>query len=204
MFRKSGLLKVLFLVCALLCGQLSPAFAQDQDPDALFEQELLVRLAAINPEAVPVFQQATQAYHGNDYEACKAGFEAVLALAPDFPDFNAQVNYEIEQSRHSHSRLHNLYALSNPPLEDWEQKLLLAEEEAFNRLPSAYDTHPSPSERFRLVEKYGIAHLAPSFDDHRPAWELLPNAALLQEEMTGRVQVNVDDQSDETEEEPEE
>ena len=117
--------------------------------------------------------------------------------------FNARVNYEIEQSLHSHSRLHNLYALPNPPLDDWEQKLISAKEEAFNRPPSAYDTHPSPSERFRLVEKYGIARQAPSFDDHRPAWELLPNAAQLQEEMTSRVQMNVDAQTGGTEDEQE-
>lgn len=113
--------------------------------------------------------------------------------------FNARVNYEIEQSLHSHSRLHNLYALPNPPLDDWEQKLISAKEEAFNRPPSTYDTHPSPGERFRLVEKYGIAHQALSFDDHRPAWELLSNAAQLQEEMTNRVQMNVDAQTGGTE-----
>ena len=65
-------------------------------------------------------------------------------------------------------------------------------EQALNRPASTYDTHPSPNERFRLITQLGLAERPPAFEDGSPVWDLLPNAAGLQQEMTNRVQENVD------------
>jgi Zn-dependent protease with chaperone function len=62
-----------------------------RDPD--FEQEIHDRLAAIDPDAVPVFEKATEAADAGDLEAAKQGYERVLELAPDFPDALRRLSY---------------------------------------------------------------------------------------------------------------
>ena len=76
------------LVACLLAVLFTPTQAQDDGGghDVLFEQEILDRLAKINPEAALLFDQATLASDNEDYETAIAGFKAVLDLAPDFPD----------------------------------------------------------------------------------------------------------------------
>jgi len=76
-----------------------PVVAQDhlqQEPpgrDPAFEQEIYDRLAAINADAVPIFQEATQAMDAGDLVAAKQGYELVLDLAPDFPDAARRLSY---------------------------------------------------------------------------------------------------------------
>ena len=73
------------ILCSwVLVGTVSSAVAQERDPE--FEQEILDRLEAINPEAVPIFEQATQAMDAYDSRVAISGFNQVLELAPDFPD----------------------------------------------------------------------------------------------------------------------
>lgn len=54
--------------------------------DPRVEQGILDRLQKINPEAIPLFIEATKAMDGGDYTTARQKFEAVLKLAPDFPD----------------------------------------------------------------------------------------------------------------------
>ena len=84
----------LMLLCSLffLLGRVQPVVSQTgRDPQV--EQEILDRLNAINPEAVPLFQQATQAMDAGDEANAKEGYEAVLRLAPGFPDAERRLSY---------------------------------------------------------------------------------------------------------------
>jgi Zn-dependent protease with chaperone function len=97
---------LVIIFCFLLLGiSISTALAQGRDSD--FEQEVIDRLEAINPEAVPVFQQATQAYDTSDYVTAKIGFEQVLELAPDFPDALRRLSYtELQLGQYENALTH--------------------------------------------------------------------------------------------------
>ncbi len=83
------------LVCLSLALTFAPVAAQDEPPerDPAIEQEIYERLTAIDPDAVPLFQQATQAMDQGDYEAARQGYEQVLQLAPGFPDALRRLSY---------------------------------------------------------------------------------------------------------------
>jgi Zn-dependent protease with chaperone function len=84
------------LVCLSVLTAIAPLIlAQEDSPerDPALEQEIYDRLVAINPDAVPVFQQATQAMDADDLMAAKQGYEQVLDLAPDFPDALRRLSY---------------------------------------------------------------------------------------------------------------
>lgn len=61
--------------------------------DEAFEREVLARLAAVNPQAVPLFQEATRAMDAGDLPTAKQLYEQVLTLAPDFPDALRRLSY---------------------------------------------------------------------------------------------------------------
>lgn len=61
--------------------------------DEAIEQEILARLAAIDPSAAPIFQDATTAMDGGDFAKAKEGYEQVLQLAPNFPDALRRLSY---------------------------------------------------------------------------------------------------------------
>jgi tetratricopeptide (TPR) repeat protein len=61
--------------------------------DPVFEQEIYDRLAKIDPEAAPLFQEATHAMDAGDLAAARQGYEQVLALAPEFPDAVRRLSY---------------------------------------------------------------------------------------------------------------
>ena len=87
----------LALICAvLLATTTSAALAQavDEPPgrDQVVEEEILDRLALISPEAVPFFDEATQALDAGELEAAEAGFRRVLELAPRFPDASRRLS----------------------------------------------------------------------------------------------------------------
>jgi len=70
---------------------LSPASGQEPVDVALtgealeFEQRIHEELAAVAPEAVPIFEEASSAYRRTDFASAKPAFERVLELAPGFP-----------------------------------------------------------------------------------------------------------------------
>jgi len=61
--------------------------------DPAFEQEIYDRLAAINADGAPIFQEATRAMDAGDLIVAKEGYEQVLDLAPDFPDAARRLSY---------------------------------------------------------------------------------------------------------------
>jgi Zn-dependent protease with chaperone function len=54
--------------------------------DTILENRIIANLNAINPDAVPLFKDATQSFDNNQLEKAKEEYEAVIQLAPDFPD----------------------------------------------------------------------------------------------------------------------
>ena len=83
------------MACLLLVAALT-AVATAQEPegrDQAAEQEIHERLAEIDPEAVPIFEAATQAMDAGDLIGAREGYEQVLALAPDFPDALRRLSY---------------------------------------------------------------------------------------------------------------
>ncbi len=81
------------LVCALITLITSQSIGaspkpqqQTPDRDAAFEQTIYDHLAKINPDAAPIFQEATRALDAGDLARAKRGFEQVLDLAPGFSD----------------------------------------------------------------------------------------------------------------------
>lgn len=115
---------VMLLICLGLLGALPlSVLAQEEETtdqrDPEFEQEIADRLAAIDPEAVPIFAAATEAMDQEDYTAAQAGYQQVLDLAPDFPDALRRLSY-VEQELGNH-------------------------EEALKLVERAYEIDPSPT-----------------------------------------------------------
>ncbi len=81
------------LITCLFAGSGSAAQAQTPGRDDAFEQATYERLAKVNPDAVPIFQQATAALDADDFAAARRSFERVLVLAPDFPDALRRLSY---------------------------------------------------------------------------------------------------------------
>ena len=84
-------------ICAFLIAAASvwPVQAQGDKPqrDQQFEQQILDQLRQINPEAVPLFEQATRDLDAQNYTAAQQGFENVLELAPHFPPAERRLSY---------------------------------------------------------------------------------------------------------------
>lgn len=104
--------------------------------------------------------------------------------------FDLKAKTEIQAAVEEGRALQNLYAL--PPLKGEGQLVELEEREAevMGRLTSPYDSHPAPKERITLLERLEASAEVEGEDG--PAWALLPNRKALQEEMTRKVQANVD------------
>lgn len=96
---KRGTIVCLTLALVLLTAL--PVLAQGGSvrQDA-FEQEIIDQLTAIDPEAVPIFQQATAAMDGGDLEAAQVSFQEVLALTPDFQHALRRLSYVEVQLEH--------------------------------------------------------------------------------------------------------
>jgi hypothetical protein len=85
--KKICLTVVACLGAAVLLSSCTPRHKlEPAGRDLAFEQEIHDRLAAIDPDAVAVFREATAAADADDLEAAKRGYREVLELAPDFPD----------------------------------------------------------------------------------------------------------------------
>lgn len=85
---------VAILAAAPLTGHVlgqDGAEAAERNPQE--EQEILDRLAEIAPDAVPLFQRATEAMDAEKWLSAQAAYEQVLVLAPDFPDALRHLSY---------------------------------------------------------------------------------------------------------------
>ncbi|MCW5883277.1 MAG: hypothetical protein KIS91_20245, partial [Anaerolineae bacterium] len=116
------LARLLALVALLISVAVSVGPVLAQQPDAtsgrneVAEQEILDRLALVNPAAVSLFQAATQALDSGDYAPAKQGFEAVLDLAAEFPDAERRLSYvEVRLKNYPSAIAHAERALSADP-----------------------------------------------------------------------------------------
>jgi len=104
--------------------------------------------------------------------------------------FDWQVINEVEQARQSRRRLSNLYTLALPDSmefhKDFDKKL----EEVIGQPTSPYDSHPSVKDRIELARQ--IEAMGSGGWKLTLVWDLLPNAEVLKNEMTGIVQSNVE------------
>jgi Zn-dependent protease with chaperone function len=102
--------------------------------------------------------------------------------------FDAQVSQEIKTAMGHNRGLQNLYLL--PPIQGTMLKQLEAKvEQRMNRPTSTYDSHPAIQDRIRLVRQLDSGSEVEGSQE--PAWDLLPDAESLQQEMTAHVQQNV-------------
>lgn len=104
--------------------------------------------------------------------------------------FNIKVNKEIETALNQQRQLTNVYLLPEPADEAEGSQIEELVRKAIERETSTYDTHPSPTVRFKMIEKINAGY-APGLDDDRPVIDLLPITQQLQTEMTGSIQNNV-------------
>jgi Zn-dependent protease with chaperone function len=117
-----------------------------------------------------------------------AGLEHVIRRSLTF---DLIVNREIEAAMTANRKLANLYTLpDNLPLEmDAELEARIVE---VMSLPTGeYDTHPAADERIELIRRLNFGE---GTGNDKPALALLPYLSPLQEEMTARVQANLDKQ----------
>ncbi len=82
----------LFLVgCASKTVEAPPSVEPTRDPN--LEKPVELQLGKINPEAVPVYQEATQALDNGNYEKSKQLYEQVIVMAPDFSTAYRRLGY---------------------------------------------------------------------------------------------------------------
>jgi hypothetical protein len=102
--------------------------------------------------------------------------------------FDAHVGATLKEVVDGQLPLANLYTYQ-PAKADENVDIAIAE--ALQRQTSAYDSHPSPAERFALVHALPRHGTAPDLGDDAPAWSLFEDAAALQCAMTAQVRANV-------------
>ena len=93
-------LRVRILVAMLLCFVLSGCAKQSvatpppeptRDPNS--EKPIELQLGKINSDAIPVYQEATQAMDHGDYATSKQLYEQVIAMAPNFSTAYRRLGY---------------------------------------------------------------------------------------------------------------
>jgi Zn-dependent protease with chaperone function len=105
--------------------------------------------------------------------------------------FQAHANATLQEVVDGKMALANLYSHkpSKPPT---EREILEAVGEAIHAKPSPYDSHPSPVERFALVNALRTDEARRSADDEQDAWCLFDDPAAIQCWMTDRIRTNVE------------
>jgi Zn-dependent protease with chaperone function len=99
--------------------------------------------------------------------------------------FDASVNHQVKLATQHHTELPNLYLPAELPLPvRGEVNDRVAKE--LSRPTAAYDSHPSPQDRFRLLSRLGTAGDGEE-GEAGPVWDLLGDPEALQDEMTAMV-----------------
>jgi tetratricopeptide (TPR) repeat protein len=117
-----------------------------------------------------------------------AAFEAGLRhVIQRSVEFDAAVNMELQRAVHEKRAVADLYALPQLPRYSWvEVERMVAS--AIDRPTTDDDTHPGPSDQFRLVS--GVSYRgAPG--DPSPVWDLFASRHALAREMTAAVEGNM-------------
>jgi Zn-dependent protease with chaperone function len=118
-------------------------------------------------------------------DAFEAGLRHVVTRGVHF---DAHIGATLKEVVDGQLPLTNLYTYQPAkPGDDVDS----AVEEALQRQSSAYDSHPSPAERFTLVHALPRHGTAPDAGDDAPAWSLFDDALELQCAMTAKVRDNV-------------
>lgn len=94
---KFGKFQLMILIGLSLFLGVLPVSAQEggetTERDQAFENKVLALLAEVAPQAVPIFQQATQAMDAGDFVNARSLYHDVLELAPDFPPALRRISY---------------------------------------------------------------------------------------------------------------
>jgi Zn-dependent protease with chaperone function len=147
---------------------------------------LCVALGASRLQEILADRYAVLAYGARDF------IDGLMHIVRQSLTFDAQVSQEIRAAVGHNRALQNLYVL--PPVQGVALKQLEAEmEQQMNRLTSTYDSHPAIQDRLKLVQQLNVGDEIEN--NQEPAWDLLPDAESLQEEMTAHVQQNVQRQA---------
>ena len=118
-------------------------------------------------------------------DAFEAGLRHVVTRGVHF---DAHVGATLKEVVDGQLPLTNLYTYQ--PVQPGDD-VNAAIEEALQRQSSAYDSHPSPAERFALVHALPRHGAAPDSGDDAPAWSLFDDVLELQRAMTAQVRDNV-------------
>jgi hypothetical protein len=98
--------------------------------------------------------------------------------------FEQAVNEEIRSAAGARRSPANLYELPDPQMSAEQRTLEEEFDRAINRETADTDTHPSPAERFRLVERVSSKEVSAAPGD---VWELFADRATLTAEMSASV-----------------
>ncbi len=88
--------RMITFLLALLAVSTMASSVGAQERDVEEEARVVGRLRAINPEAVPLFEQATRALDGGDFGTAADGYRQVLNVAPDFSPALRRLSYVTE------------------------------------------------------------------------------------------------------------
>ncbi|MDD4972443.1 MAG: M48 family metallopeptidase [Paludibacter sp.] len=100
-------------------------------------------------------------------------------------EFHSFANTEIKEAVESKRPLNNLYELSSQRIGSFDEEL----NKAIHQKTTENDTHPSPADRFRFIA--GINTLS-AYQDSALVTELFTNWEAITDEMTKKIEVNVD------------
>jgi Zn-dependent protease with chaperone function len=120
-------------------------------------------------------------------KAFEEGLRHVIARSIQF---NAHAQFTLKEILEAPRPLSNFYAYK-PRKALTQEKLSEALEKAVHATTSPYDSHPSPGDRFKLLEALPIDGIAASAEDRSPAWSLFSNRVGLEGLMTERIRENV-------------
>jgi Zn-dependent protease with chaperone function len=102
--------------------------------------------------------------------------------------FDAHVGATLKEVVDQKVPLANLYTYAPASLRDGVSEAI---EESLNRKASAYDSHPSPCERFELVHALPQSARGAEPDDDAPVWSVFTDPSGVQHAMTAQVRENV-------------
>lgn len=121
-------------------------------------------------------------------KAFEQGLRHVVERSIRFP---AHANATLQEVVDGKLALANLYSF-RPSKGPADKEIVEAVGEAIQAKPSPYDSHPSPVERFALVNALRTTEARRSADAERDAWELFENPTGIQSWMTDRIRTNVE------------
>ncbi|HEX7604975.1 MAG TPA: M48 family metallopeptidase, partial [Polyangiaceae bacterium] len=103
--------------------------------------------------------------------------------------FGARVTHAVQSAAEANAPLVNLYRLTEDP--PGSEKVEGAIEDALNREPGPYDSHPSPKDRLEAARAMGI-ELADADGDENDVWSLFEDREALELELMAQAKRNIE------------